>query len=256
MEELHELFAKREFHSLISYAQSKLSNFLPEAQHILYGAIGRAHFELAEYPAAVAALDKAIALNPRYAAGLRTRGQSYIEQGEYQLAVTDLLEAMGADPQLDANDYLGYAYASLGQQEQAIAAYSAYLKAGMDAWVLARRAEALAALRRFAEARNDWETILAAQLADPQHLRDIADANRVNEQGAFSISGHYRDKPLSQLLTAEGFADMDVDEVSRKHSALLGAGIYVLEFSGETFMSGKPLPPSTDCKRTAGPTLT
>ena len=78
MEELRELFASGDFSSLLRSAQSGLGSCLPEAQHILYGAIGRAHFELKAYPEAVAALDKAIALNPRYAAGLRTRGQSYI----------------------------------------------------------------------------------------------------------------------------------------------------------------------------------
>ena len=245
MEELHELFAKREFHSLISCAQSRLGNCLPEAQHILYGAIGRAHFELEEFPEAVAALDMAIALNPGYAIGLRNRGQAYLEQGECRLAINDFEKALETGPNFDAYNDLGYAYAYLGQLEQAVAAYSAHLESWFDPWVLAKRADVLVALRRFAEARNDWETILTSRLADPQHLLDITDANRVREHHAPSLWGHYQDEPLPQLLAAEAFVSMNVDAVSRKHPALQGAGIYVLAFSEGDFYVGQTIAPVT-----------
>lgn len=78
MEKLLELFAQREFRLLISYAQSELRSCLSEAQGILYGAIGWAHFELEEFAEAITALDKAIALNPTYTAGLRNRGQAEV----------------------------------------------------------------------------------------------------------------------------------------------------------------------------------
>ena len=245
MEKLRELFASGDFPALLRLAQSELRGCLPEAQHVLYGAIGRAHFELQEYPEAVAALDQALALNPHYAAGLRTRGQAYVELREHQRAVQDLVRAMGAGPQFEANDYLGFAYAALGQQEQAVAAYSAHLAAWVNTWVLARRADALVALRRFAEARNDWETILAAALQDPKYLQDIEDANRVPEHPATSFPAHYRDEPLPQLLHAEGFAPIDVGAVRLNNPALRGAGLYVLSFLGGDFYVGQTIAPVT-----------
>lgn len=228
---------------MISYAQSGLSSCLPETQHVFYGAIGRAHFELEEFTEAIAALDEAIALKPSYAIGLRNRGQAYLEQGEYQLAVNDFEKAIGAGPPFDAYHDLGYAYACLGHHEQAVAAYSAHLKAVFDVRALALRADSLIALSRFVPARNDWEMILASQLTDQQHRLDIKSANRVKENAAPPLLGQYREETIPQMLAAEGFAS--IDGVSRKNTALFGGGIYVLAFSGGDHYVGQTVAPVT-----------
>ena len=243
METLRELFAKGDFHSLISYGRRGINSCLPEEQHLFYGAIGRAHLELGELTEAIAALDEAIALNPRYAIGLRNRDLVYLEQGEYQLAVTDFEMAIGAGPHFDTHRFLGYAYARLKQHEHAIAAYSAHLDVVFDVWALSLRADSLIALRRFVQARNDWERILASHLTDQQHLLDITSANCTQENATPISRSHDGNKTIPQLLAAEGFAS--IDEVSRRNSALLGSGVYVLAFSGGDYYVGQTVAPVT-----------
>lgn len=237
MEKLLELFAKREFRLAISHAQTELRSCLPEAHAIFHGAIGRACFELEKFAEAIAALDKAIALNPTYTVGLRNRGQAYLAQGEYQLALADFKQASATGAPFDAYHLLGYTYACLGAHEQAVTAYTTHLTAVFDEWALVMRAESLIALGRVTEARNDWEVLLAYELMDHQHLLDIHQANRISEQPAPTALESYQDKAIPQLLAEEGFAR--IEQVSRKNAALGGSGIYALTFAGDEHYVGQ-----------------
>lgn len=237
MEKLLELFTQREYRLLISYAQTELRACLPEAQATLYGAIGRAHFELEEFAEAIAALDKAITLNPAYTAGLRNRGQAYLAQGAYQLALADFERASETGAPFDAYHLLGYTYACLGAYEQAVTAYTTHLAAVFDTWALAMRADSFIALGKNTEARNDWEVLLASDLMDHQHLLDIHQANRISEEPASTALESYRDQTIPQLLAEEGFAR--IENVSRKNAALAGSGIYVLMFTDDEYYVGQ-----------------
>lgn len=239
MEKLLELFAQREFRLAISHAQTELRSCLPEAHAIFHGAIGRAHFELEEFAEAIAALDKAIALNPTYTVGLRNRGQAYLAQGAYQLALADFGRASETGAPFDAYHLLGYTYACLGAHEQAVTAYTTHLAAVFDEWALAMRADSFIALGKNMEARNDWEVLLSSELMDHQHLRDIHQANRISEQPVPIAPESYRDQAIPQLLAEEGFAR--IEQVSRKNATLDGSGIYALTFAGDEYYVGQAI---------------
>ena len=78
-----------------------------------------------DFDGAIAAYDKAIALQPQYADAYNNRGNAYMGKGEYEKAIADFSQAIVLDPQYaDAYYNRANAYSSLKQYEKAILDYT------------------------------------------------------------------------------------------------------------------------------------
>ena len=113
--------------------------------------------------AALAALDKALALEPQHYWALMQRGAYRLETGDTLLAVGDLSEAIRVQPDLPFGYFnRGYAYARADKQEAAVADYTRALRCDPD-FVLGciNRGLAHLELSQHAAALADFDRALA-----------------------------------------------------------------------------------------------
>ncbi len=83
---------------------------------------GRAYIQSRDLERAIADLNEAIRLDPKFALARTNRGWAYIEKGEYDQAIADLNEAIRLDPQsFRAHNLRGWAYAEKREYDSAIA---------------------------------------------------------------------------------------------------------------------------------------
>ena len=89
--------------------------------YIAYNHRGDAYANLNNEKQAIADFDRAIAINPKFAAAYVNRGGSYFKLGNYKQAIEDLDRAIEINPRdADAYSNRGAAYAMLGNRRQAI----------------------------------------------------------------------------------------------------------------------------------------
>ncbi|HEY2706749.1 MAG TPA: tetratricopeptide repeat protein [Caulobacteraceae bacterium] len=161
---------------------------------------GIAYAALDEYPQALTDLNRAIGLQPNNPIALDNRGRVYMDQGQYDLAIADLNQSIHLDPNRtaafinrcaararqnqalsqamadcniglthapgdpDGLDARGLVYLRMGQPDQAIADFSAALKADP------RRASSLygrAVATKAKTGQTDGSDVGAAQALDP-----------------------------------------------------------------------------------------
>jgi tetratricopeptide (TPR) repeat protein len=84
---------------------------------------------LGEHRRAIADLDRAIDLDPQYAAAYHNRGIAYKKLGEYRRAIADYDRAIELNPQYtDAYYSRGLAHKEIGNRQQAIADFERHLQ--------------------------------------------------------------------------------------------------------------------------------
>ena len=82
-----------------------------------------------QHERAIEDYDKAIELNPEYAAAYYNRGNRYRDLGQHERAIEDYDSAIELGPELaEAYSNRGITYADLGQHEQAIENYDMILE--------------------------------------------------------------------------------------------------------------------------------
>ncbi|MCH8898164.1 MAG: tetratricopeptide repeat protein [Chloroflexi bacterium] len=120
---------------------------------------GLAYGQLNQLPAALAAYDEAIRLDPGYVLAYNNRGIVYGRQGEYQLAIADYDQAISIDPEhAEAWDNRGNAYSRLARFAEAIASYDAAIRLlPSNARAYNNRGNTHALLGKHAEAIADFD---------------------------------------------------------------------------------------------------
>lgn len=94
--------------------------------------VGQASFQFQNknFPGAAEDYQKALSLDPKNAAARAGLGASQLQTGQIEPGYNLLKEAVSQDPDLiEGQFYLGEAAAKLGKNDDALAAYKAYLKA-------------------------------------------------------------------------------------------------------------------------------
>ena len=145
--------AKADFDAVIKYAPS-----LPQA----WNNRGGASTKLRRYDEALESFDKALALRADYAEAWKNRGLVFLLQGLSEKALADFDQAIALDPR-SAETWEGRGNAlSLVNPGEAVASFSRALQLRPDhAETIFRRANALLSLRRFEEAAQDYDRVLA-----------------------------------------------------------------------------------------------
>ena len=93
---LNELYKKGSFDEMISFCNDEFEK--GKSSYLLYGARGKAFYELKKYEFATSDLSKAIELSPTYAIGFFNRSQCYIDLEKYDLAILDIEKLIQLTP--------------------------------------------------------------------------------------------------------------------------------------------------------------
>jgi len=99
-----------------SFLENRINLFDPEN----YYQRGAAYIHKRQYDKAIADLNQAITLNPKYAKAFNDRGLTYIRKRQYDRAISDFNKAIGIDPKYDkAYNNRALAHAYIGKYDQA-----------------------------------------------------------------------------------------------------------------------------------------
>lgn len=174
-------------------------------------------------PAALAALDKAIALNPQHYWALMQRGACRLDSGDTLLAVGDFSEAMRVQPELPFGFFnRGYAFSRAGKQQAAVADYTQALRCDPK-FVLAymNRGFGFLELKQYAPALTDFDRAIALG-------RDDA-ALHAGRGRALEALGRAKDADAAFALATARFDRVD-----------LKARLRLLWFQGFAIMARRP----------------
>jgi tetratricopeptide (TPR) repeat protein len=125
---------------------------------------GKAYGAKDDLDHALADLNQAIKLNPRYGAAYAERGARYIQSNKnYQAALRDLAMAIELEPnQATAWAYQGDAFYATGQEQQAIASFEQSIKLAPNwMWPANDRGELYADRGEYQEALRDFDHVVA-----------------------------------------------------------------------------------------------
>jgi tetratricopeptide (TPR) repeat protein len=100
-----------------------------------YVTSGNAYLDKKEYDRAIQDYDRAIQLDPAYAAAYYNRGVAYLDKKEYDRAIQDYDRAIQLDPAFAVAYYnRGNAYKQQGKREQAITDFEKFLELSNDSY--------------------------------------------------------------------------------------------------------------------------
>lgn len=136
--------------------------------------LARALLGAGDTTAGFASLERALALEPRLTDAHLLRGRALLQSGQSAQAIACLERAARAAPDCaDVHDNLAFALYEAGLLEAALASANRALALDPQHWrAELHRAQALAQLRRFAEARLSLERVLARRPGESEALAE------------------------------------------------------------------------------------
>lgn len=215
-------FNKKDFVGMINYCNLKIE--LERPNYLLFGARGKAFFEIEEFDSAIIDISRALELNPEYALGLYNRGIFYYLTDKYDLAIIDLENATLLNTELNnINFYLGGCNYFIGNFEKSIELFSNHLLDYDDEVALKWRAEIYNLTGQYKKANIDITKLLLNEVQDIEHFEKINAIERV--------------KPIIPIKTNKLFLAGDYG------FHVLGdekcSGIYILEFGNNEYYVGQ-----------------
>ena len=123
---LNKYFSKKDFYGLIDYCTSEIK--FQESNYLLFGARGKAFYEIEKFEEAVLDISKSIKLNPSYVLGLYNRGLCYYQLEKYFLAIKDFVSFKLSEAETRNVDfYLGACNYFIHDYKKSIEYFSNYL---------------------------------------------------------------------------------------------------------------------------------
>ncbi len=220
--ELNNLFQKNEFSEMIVFCDSKIKN--NEIDYLIWGARGKAYYELEEYDEAILSLSNAIELLPTYVVGFYNRGLSYYFKDKFQLAINDFenLKSFQTD-YLDTDFYLGYCYIQIENFEKGIENLSNYLLNYDDELVLKDRFDLYNITNQFEKANEDLAALLLYELPK------INEFKRLNYINLNNFIKYPKDANKFDILEL-GFSVLEENK---------GSGVYIIQFENGEYYIGQ-----------------
>lgn len=224
---LNELYKKGSFDEMISFCNDEFEK--GKSSYLLYGARGRAFYELKKYEFAVSDLSKAIELFPTYATGFFNRSQCYIDLEKYDLAILDIEKAHSIDTERHFYELLGFAYAKINDHARAIENYSLFLLDYVDNEVSEWKAFSHVCLNQLQEALKEYESILLTEIVDIEKVEKINEISNdiINEELVATDN-----LEVLKMITQIGFSNNTNNYTS---------GIYILQFTNKEYYIGQTI---------------
>jgi len=136
----------------------------------LLNSLGFSLFQQGKSPEAIEALEKALAIDPKHAKAHNNLALAAIDSGDLELAEAHYRESLAIEPQPAVHNDLGFVLERLGMQDEAVESYRAAL--ALDPGSAAAHYNLAAHLVRageFADAEQHFRAALAAKPSAPAH---------------------------------------------------------------------------------------
>lgn len=167
-----------------------------------------------QYEKAVQAYSRAISLNPQYTKAYTFRGLTYLQLGNFAIAIKDLNKVIALDPTADSYRTRTDVYARNGYLDKAIAGYDKLLELDpRSASGYSNRATAYGEKNDYKKAIEDITRAIELEPKDPRWRFDRAilktqrgdyDAAMIDAEAALSLSGGVPDlRPGEARETSE-----------------------------------------------------
>ncbi len=222
---LNELYKKGNFEEMVIFCSDEIEK--DKLSYLLYGARGKAFYELKKYEYAETDLSRAIELFPEYGAGFFNRSQCYIDLEKYDLAILDIEKAHSIDNERRFYELLGFAYANVNDHKKAIENYNLFLMNHQDNEVSEWKAFSHICLNQLREALKIYESILLTEIKDIGNLEKI---NEITDDFFHEILISIDNLDVLEMIIQNGFSNIINNNTS---------GIYILQFCNNEYYIGQ-----------------